>query len=156
MEYLILRWVHIVSSTVLFGTGIGLAFFFFAAHRMREIEGIKFATRLVVVGDWAFTTPAGVIQIISGILLINELRLPVSEPWLLMALFLFAFAGVCWVPVVFLQVKMRDLAANAKKTEDLPGSYWKLERRWVTLGALAFPSLIAVFWLMVVRPVFWS
>ncbi|MFT6659141.1 DUF2269 family protein [Maritalea sp.] len=154
MDYLILKWVHILSSTVLFGTGIGLAFYFFAAHRMRNLSAIKFTTRMVVLGDLLFTTPSGIVQITSGILLINTLGMDYSEPWLLLALSLFVFAGVCWLPVVWIQVKMRDIAAGVSTFEELPIHYWKLNKLWVFLGTLAFPALVAVFWLMVTKPNF--
>jgi len=154
MDYSILKWIHILSSTVLFGTGIGLAFYFFAAHQMSSLPAIKFTTRMVVLGDLLFTTPAGIVQIVSGVLLINTLGLEYSEPWLFYALCLFVFAGVCWLPVVWMQVKMRDIAQTVSKIEDMPAQYWKLHRLWVLLGTLAFPALVAVFWLMVTKPDF--
>ncbi len=147
-----MKWIHIVSSTVLFGTGIGLAFYFFAAHWLRDLGAIKFATRIVVLGDLLFTTPAGIVQIATGLFLVNELQVPYTEPWLLYSLLLFIFAGLCWLPVVWLQVKMRDQAAVADNLSDLPAKYWRYYRHWVTLGALAFPALLVVFWLMVAKP----
>lgn len=154
MDYLILKWIHIVSSTVLFGTGIGLAFFFFAAHRRDDLGAIRFATRLVVTGDAIFTAPSGLVQIATGLALSHELGLPLTEPWLLVALILFAFAAACWLPVVWIQVRMRNLAAATPVFEALPSDYWRLHRLWVLLGALAFPALVCVFWLMVAKPAF--
>ncbi|MEM8630208.1 MAG: DUF2269 domain-containing protein [Pseudomonadota bacterium] len=154
MEYLTLKWIHVVSSTVLFGTGIGLAFFFFAAHRMRDLPAIRFATQMVVRGDTFFTLPAGLVQIASGLALVWLLDLQLAEPWLMGALCLFAFAGACWLPVVWLQIKMRDLAAAAQDVEDLPPHYWRMDRAWIVLGGLAFPALLGVFYLMIFRPGF--
>jgi len=154
MDYLTLKWIHILSSTVLFGTGIGLAFYFFAAHRLGDLPAIKFTTRLVVLGDLLFTTPAGIIQIISGTLLINEAGIDYDEPWLQLALGLFLFAALCWFPVVWMQIRMRDIANRASTIEDLPAHYWRLNRLWIGLGTLAFPALVVVFWLMVNKPDF--
>lgn len=154
MDYLVLKWIHILSSTVLFGTGIGLAFYFFAAHRMRNFAAIQFTTRMVVLGDLLFTTPAGIVQILSGVLLINELGYEYTEPWLFWALVLFTFAGICWLPVVWIQIKMRDMAQTASDIESLPAQYWTFDRFWISLGTLAFPALVAVYWLMVAKPTF--
>ncbi len=152
MDHLILKWIHIVSSTVLFGTGVGLAFFFFIAHWMRDLGAIRFATRTVVLGDLLFTTPAGIVQIATGLLLANLLGMPLTEPWLFTSLILFVFAGCCWLPVVWIQIKMRNLAAKAESLADLPSIYWRYHKLWVVLGALAFPALLVVFWLMVTKP----
>lgn len=152
MEYLVLKWIHIVSSTVLFGTGIGLAFFYFAAHQMKDLAAIKFATRMVVFGDLIFTTPAGFVQVISGTLLILHAGWTLDATWLWVALVLFVFAGACWLPVVWIQYKMRKLACDVEGLSQLPAIYWRYYRRWVLLGALAFPALLAVFWLMIAKP----
>ena len=153
MDYLTLKWIHIVSSTVLFGTGIGLAFFYFVAHWLRDLSAIKFATRTVILGDLLFTTPAGVVQITTGLLLVRKLQVPFNEPWLLMSLLLFIFAGACWLPVVWLQIKMRDEAIQAAKLSELTIEYWRSFKVWIALGALAFPALLTVFWLMISKPV---
>ena len=152
MEYLVLKWVHIVSSTVLFGTGIGLAFFYFAAHQTRDLTEIKFATRMVVLGDLIFTTPAGFIQIITGTWLILHVGWTLDATWLLVSLLFFAFAGACWLPVVWIQFKMHRMANEASKLSQLPAVYWRYYRIWVLLGASAFPALLVVFWLMIAKP----
>lgn len=154
MEYLVLKWIHIVSSTVLFGTGIGLAFFYFTAHKMQDLAAIKFATRTVVLGDFFFTTPSGIIQIISGLLLIFQAGWNLDVTWLWVALILFSFAGACWLPVVWIQLKMSKIANEAAKFTDLPEVYWRYFKWWVLLGAFAFPALLVVFWLMIAKPDF--
>jgi uncharacterized membrane protein len=153
MEYLLLKWIHILSSTILFGTGIGSAFYMFMANRRKDIAGIYFATRHVVIADWLFTTPSVIIQLITGIWLADMLNYPLAEGWVLWALILYFFAGACWLPVVWMQIRMRDMAKIALETgSPLPERYWKLDRWWVILGSLAFPAIIAVFWLMVAKP----
>ena len=114
MDYLILKWIHIVSSTVLFGTGIGLAFFFFVAHLDSDLCTIRFATRLVVLGDFLFTTPAGIVQVLSSFSLARTLGMNFYEAWFLAAMVLFVFAGLCWLPVVRIQLLMRNMAQCRK------------------------------------------
>ncbi len=99
---------------------------------MRDLASIQFTTRMVVLGDLLFTTPAGIVQILSGLLLINELGYDYSEPWLFWALVLFVFAGICWLPVVWMQIKMRDMARAASDIKDLPPQYWQLDRLWIS------------------------
>jgi uncharacterized membrane protein len=100
MDYLLLKWIHIVSSTILFGTGIGSAFFFFMANWRKDIAGMYFAARHVVIADWLFTTPAVIVQLISGIALVRMGGYAFSDFWIMGALVLYFFAGICWLPVV--------------------------------------------------------
>lgn len=153
MEYLLLKWIHVLSSTILFGTGIGSAFYVFMANRRKDIAGIYFATRHVVIADWIFTTPSVIIQLITGIWLANLLNYPLAEGWVSWALVLYFFAGACWLPVVWMQIRMRDMAKKALDNgTNLPDRYWKMDRWWIFLGSLAFPAIVAVFWLMVAKP----
>lgn len=153
MDYLFLKWIHIISSTILFGTGIGSAFYMFMANRRKNIAGIYFATRDVVIADWVFTTPSIIIQFITGVALVHGGGYALFEGWVLWALILYFFVGACWVPVVWMQTKMRDMAKQALDTGTaLPERYWKMDRWWIMLGSLAFPAVMLVFWLMVYKP----
>lgn len=153
MDYILLKWIHILSSTILFGTGIGSAFYLFMANRRGDISGIYFATRHVVIADWLFTTPSVIIQLITGIWLAHMSGYSLSEGWVLWAIILYSFAGSCWVPVVWMQIKMRNMAKTALETgTTLPDRYWTFDKWWITLGSLAFPAIIVVFWLMVAKP----
>jgi len=153
MEYLALKWIHILSATIVFGTGIGTAFYMFMANRRNDIAGICFATRHVVIADWLFTTPAIIIQLLTGIGLVNAAGYDYSDPWIFWSLVLFVFAGACWLPVLWLQLKMRDMARLAMASgEPLPKRYWQMDRLWIILGSLAFPAVTGIFYLMVVKP----
>ncbi len=153
MDYLFLKLIHILSATVLFGTGIGSAFYMFMANRRKDIAGIYFATRHVVIADWLFTTPSVIVQLVTGVALAHTLGLPLTEGWVFWSLILYFFAGACWVPVVWMQIKMRDMAKVALETNTaLPDRYWRFDRRWIVLGALAFPAVVAVIGLMVMKP----
>lgn len=153
MDYLWLKLIHILSATVLFGTGIGSAFYMFMANRRKDIAGIYFATRHVVIADWLFTTPSVIIQLATGLALANVLGLSLTEGWVFWSLILYFFAGACWLPVIWMQIKMRDMAKHALDTSTaLPDRYWHFDRWWITLGALAFPAVVAVIALMVMKP----
>lgn len=153
MDYLLLKWIHIISATILFGTGIGSAFYLFMANRRKNIADIYFATRHVVIADWIFTTPSVIIQFITGIALVSVTGYELFEGWVLWALILYLFAGACWLPVVWIQIKMRDMAKQALDNgTELPARYFKMDRWWIALGSLAFPAIILVFWLMVFKP----
>ncbi len=153
MEYLLIKWVHIVSSTILFGTGIGSAFFLFMANRSKDVANIYFAARHVVIADWLFTTPAVIVQLLTGLFLVHLDGFHLSDRWIAWALALYFFAGACWLPVVWMQIRMRDMAkVSLNSTAPLPPRYWAFERWWTILGALAFPAVAAIFWLMVAKP----
>lgn len=154
MEYLILKWVHILSATILFGTGIGSAFYMFMANRSKDTASIYFAVRHVVIADWLFTTPAVMLQLLTGTWLVFATGHNFTDLWVLWGLVLYVFAGICWLPVVWMQIKMRDMAKVAwENNVPLPERYWKMDRWWITLGSLAFPAIVVVFYLMVFRPV---
>jgi len=155
--YLLLKTLHIISSVLLVGTGFGSAFYLFFINRSKNIEAIATVTRLVVIADWSFTTPAVIIQPISGILLAHLAGWPLTAPWLLVSIALYLFAGCCWLPVVWLQIKMQRLAHSASVEQSaLPALYWQYARYWEILGYPAFLAMVAVFYLMVNKPGLWG
>jgi uncharacterized membrane protein len=153
VEYVLVKWVHILSSTVLFGTGLGSAFYTFFASRTRDPRVIATVVRHVVIADWVFTTPTVILQPLSGFYLLHLMGLPLTTPWILWSVALFLVAGSAWLPVVRIQIRMRDLALRAVSTDaSIPPSYWRYLRLWVCLGVVAFVSLTIVFYLMVAKP----
>lgn len=154
--YLLARWLHILSSTVLFGTGIGTAFQMVWAMRTGKVETVHSVASGVVWADWLFTTPAGIVQPLTGLWLIYIAGYSLAEPWLLATYALYVLAFICWAPVVHLQIRIRDLAGEAlAHGEALPHEAIRLYRTWFALGWPAFGALMVVFWLMVSRPVLW-
>lgn len=153
--YLWIKWLHIVSSTVLFGTGFGIAFFFVRAQHSGNVAVIASVGRDVVLADAVFTATAVVIQPASGAALALMAGYPLSSPWLLLSIGLYVFVGACWLPVVWLQIQMRDLAAAAAASSSpLPEEYARHYRRWFALGWPAFIGVLAIFYLMVAKPRF--
>ncbi|HEY0683804.1 MAG TPA: DUF2269 domain-containing protein [Steroidobacter sp.] len=153
MEYLVVKWVHIVSSTLLFGTGLGSAFYMFFASLTRDTRVIATVVRYVVIADYAFTTPTIIIQPVTGLYLIHLAGFPLTSTWIVASFALYFLAGACWLPVVWMQIKMRDMAATATANgAELPERYWTFLRWWVALGIVAFFSLVVVFYLMVAKP----
>ncbi len=152
--YLALKWLHILSSTILFGTGLGIAFFQWMSWRSGELAVIARVTRLTVLADFAFTTPAVVIQLVTGVALLHTLSLPWNTPWVLAALALYALTGACWLPVVFIQMRLARMAAAAQTSgQPLPVEFARQMRIWFILGWPAFLAVLAIFWLMVRKPV---
>jgi|HubBroStandDraft_5_1064220.scaffolds.fasta_scaffold582912_1 uncharacterized membrane protein len=153
MDYIVVKTVHILSSTILFGTGLGSAFYLFMANREKNIAGIYFAAAHVVIADWLFTAPAVVIQFATGLWLLHLTGYSLSDGWVRWGIALYVFAGMCWLPVVWMQIKMRDMAKVALETgAALPQTYWRLDRWWIIAGSLAFPAVVVIFYLMVAKP----
>ena len=151
--YPVLEFVHILSSTLLFGTGLGTAFAMWRAHRTNDARVIAAVAQGVVLADWVFTTPAVVIQPATGAALVMLLGYPWTTGWLVAALVLYGLVGACWIPVVWLQMCMRDLARQAAAAGGpLPPLYHRYYRRWFALGWPAFAGVIVIFWLMVYKP----
>ncbi len=145
--YLWIKLVHILSASVLFGTGMGTAFFMFRAHLSKNDEAIAVTTRNVVMADWVFTTPAVVIQLVTGLWLTEKLNISFSSTWFIAVIGLYILVGICWIPVVWIQIRIRDLIAGGANRDD----YRKLMRMWTALGVPAFASILILFFLMVAK-----
>ena len=156
-EYLVVKWIHIVSSTILFGTGIGSAYYMLFAslgYGRRDPRVVHAVVRYVVIADWLFTATTVIVQPVTGLWLVYIAKIPLTTTWIAWSLALYVFAGACWLPVVWMQIRMRDMAKVAVDTgTPLPERYWKFLRMWVALGVPAFVALVVVFWLMVAKPV---
>jgi uncharacterized membrane protein len=153
MDYLTLKWLHVLFSTVLFGTGIGSAFYFLAAARQAEPRVVAFVAARVVLADWLFTTPMIVLQPLTGAWLVQRAGLSYESRWLQAAIALYVVAVACWIPVVVLQLRMRDLAREAVTADrPLPPAFRGLLFGWIALGGVAFVALVAIFHLMVAKP----
>lgn len=153
--YLALKTVHIVSSTILFGTGLGTAFFMWMANRSGNRQAMAVVTRHVMKADLYFTTPSVVVQPLSGLVLMSMAGFPMSlQPlnWLGLSVLLYLLAGACWLPVLWLQWQMHLMAAADPARPELPARYWRFERWWIMLGIPAFCALVGVFWLMTAKP----
>lgn len=156
MEWVhLLRWAHMIGACVLLGTGAGIAFFMVMAQRTRDARVIAHVAGTVVIADWLFTATAVVLQPISGSLLAMEIGWRLTESWILLSLGLYVLVGAFWLPVVWIQHQLRDMAqAAAAAGADLPDRYHRLYRVWFIAGFPAFAAVLAIVWLMIVRPVF--
>jgi uncharacterized membrane protein len=153
MAYFWLKLIHIVSSTLLFGTGLGSAFYMYRADRSGDIHAIVFAARNVVLADWLFTTPAVIVQPLTGFALIHLTHYSLTSLWILLSLLLYLVAGACWLPVVWLQMQMYKLAQQALLTQSqLPSLYHRYMRIWFWLGWPAFIAVLIIFLLMTFKP----
>lgn len=152
MDYLLLKYAHILGAIVLLGTGTGIAFFMLMAHRTRDVALIAGTARIVVIADWVFTATAVVAQPVTGYLLMQMTNTPFDEPWIMFSLILYGVAGAFWLPVVWIQMRMRDHAVEAVSSgSELPLSYHRLFRVWFLFGIPGFGSVMVILWLMVTK-----
>jgi uncharacterized membrane protein len=153
MSYLLLKYIHILSSTLLFGTGLGTAFHGFLAFRTEDPRVIASVGRSVVLADWLFTAPAVVIQPATGIAMAVLAGVPLTSGWLALSIGLYIVVGACWLPVVWLQIQLRRIAkASLEGTTPLPQRYFRYLRLWFILGWPAFTAVLAIFYLMIFKP----
>jgi uncharacterized membrane protein len=156
-SYLVLKMIHVLSSMVLVGTGAGIAFFMLMASRSGNQQGILVTTKIVVQADWIFTAPAVVIQFVSGLLLMQRLGYGYSSSWFIAVMSLFVLIGLCWLPVVWIQYKLRNLAEKMVMPESahiplLNTQFRSWMRLWLMLGIPAFSSIIVILYLMIFKP----
>lgn len=151
--YFFLKWLHVIGATVLLGTGAGIAFFMAMAHRTRDAKTIADVAAIVVLADYVFTLTAVVAQPVTGAMLAGVVGYKLTDGWIVASVALYLFTGAFWIPVVFMQRRMRDLArAAAGEGRPLPDEYFRLYRRWFAFGFPAFFAVLAIFWLMIARP----
>lgn len=157
MTYFLLKLVHILSGAVLFGTGAGIAFFMLRAHSTRDPAIISAVAGIVVLADYVFTASAVVVQPLTGLALIWLQGYSLTESWLVAAYGLYVLTGACWLPVVWLQLRMKRLSAQAAADgAPLSALYDRYFRLWFMLGWPAFGAVIAIYWLMLTKPVLWA
>jgi uncharacterized membrane protein len=151
--YFILKFLHVIGAAVLLGTGAGIAFFMLAAHLSRNPATIAGTARIVVRADFLFTATAVIAQPITGALLAWNVGYSLLDGWIAWSIVLYFLTGAFWLPVVWMQMRMRDLAAAAlRENRPLPPQYHRLFRWWFAFGFPAFAAVLAIFWLMIARP----
>ena len=154
MTPLILKTIHILSAILLFGTGLGTAFHGMASNLSKDVRAIAIANRNVVLADWLFTTPTVIIQPVSGIWLATLEGWPLTSGWIVATFALYALAGACWLPVVWLQLRMHKISKQCMaEGTNLPPLYHRYFRLWFALGWPAFSAMVAIVVLMVFKPV---
>lgn len=153
--YFLVKYLHVIGAIVILGTGAGIAFFMLMAHRSGDAAFIARTAATVVIADMLFTLTAVILQPVSGGFLMMLSSTSFAERWLSASLMLYALAGVFWIPVIFMQIEMRDLASAAAVTgQPLPPRYFALFRRWVWFGIPGFGSVMIMLWLMIAKPEF--
>jgi uncharacterized membrane protein len=153
--YFLVKYLHVIGAIVILGTGAGIAFFMLMAHRSGDAAFIARTAATVVIADMLFTLAAVILQPVTGGLLMMLSSTSFAERWLATSLVLYALAGLFWIPVIFMQIEMRDLAsAAAARGQPLPPRYFSLFRRWVWFGIPGFGSVMIILWLMIAKPGF--
>ena len=151
--YFLIKYLHVLGATVLLGTGTGIAFFMLMAHRTGDAAFIARTAAVVVIADTLFTLSAVILQPITGLILMSQLSVAFWDGWLLASLVLYLVAGLFWIPVVFMQIEMRDLARKAAAGDgQLPPRYFTVFRRWFAFGFPGFGSVVLILWLMIAKP----
>ncbi len=152
MSYLLLKYIHILSATLLFGTGLGTAFHGFLAFKSRDARVIAAVGRSVILADWLFTAPAVIVQPATGIAMAIMAGLPLTTGWLALSIVLYGLVGACWLPVVWLQIELRAMARKSLLAgSPLPERYFRYLRYWFALGWPAFAGVLAIFYLMIFK-----
>jgi uncharacterized membrane protein len=155
MTYFLLKYVHVIGAAVLLGTGAGIAFFMLRAHQTGDAATVAAVARIVVLADFLFTATAVIVQPITGVLLAWNVGYGLTDGWIVASIILYIVTGAFWLPVVWMQMRMRDLAAEAAKAgRALPRSYHRLFWTWFAFGFPAFAAVLGIFWLMIARPAF--
>jgi uncharacterized membrane protein len=153
MLYFALKYLHVIGAAVLLGTGAGIAFFMLMAHFSGKPAVVAGVTRIVVVADFVFTATAVVAQPVTGVLLAWNVGYSLNDGWIVLSIALYLITGAFWLPVVWMQARMRDLAAAATaNATELPAAYHRLFWLWFAFGFPAFAAVLGIFWLMIVRP----
>lgn len=150
--YEILKLIHVLSATLILGTGLGTAYFLWMAHLSGDIHTLRKTAHHAILADWIFTTPAVVVQPITGVLLMNQLGWSFQSFWFITVVVLYLVVGACWIPVVFIQYRLRRFAEQVAAFSELPREYFTTVRIWISLGVPAFVGVLALYVLMIFKP----
>jgi uncharacterized membrane protein len=151
--YLVIKYLHVIGAAVLLGTGAGIAFFMLLAHLRRDAALVAGVARIVVIADFVFTAAAVAAQPITGILLARSVGLSLRDGWISWSIVLYVVTGAFWLPVIWMQIRMRDLARGAAaSSQPLPERYHRIFRLWFAFGFPAFGAVLGIFWLMIAKP----
>jgi uncharacterized membrane protein len=151
--YFLVKYLHVLGAIVILGTGTGIAFFMLMAHVSRDAAFIARTAATVVIADMLFTLTAVILQPVTGGILMELSSTTFAERWLVTSLGLYAVAGLFWLPVIFMQIEMRNLArAAVTRHQSLPPRYFALFRRWLLFGIPGFGSVMIILWLMIAKP----
>lgn len=154
MQYLIVKTIHIISATILFGTGLGIAFFMLRSYFHQSIQAKLYAARETVIADFIFTLPAVLTQVVSGAWLVWKSGYDWTDYWLIITYGLYGLAGLCWLPVVWIQIKLRNILIDCVANQTpIPQTYFKLFKLWFLLGWPAFIGLVVIFFMMISKPI---
>lgn len=155
-SYLFWKFAHVLSAAILVGTGIGIAFFCWFGSRQaiarHEIGALRIVLRFTVVADAVLTAPAVILQFVSGVVLVQQLGWSWKSPWVVTVLALFFLIGACWLPVLWIQMRLSQLANAAASVKELSPAFNRLFRIWFILGIPAFASIVMLVFMMVVKP----
>jgi uncharacterized membrane protein len=156
MLYFLLKYLHLIGAAVLLGTGAGIAFFMLRAHLTRDASVIAAVAKIVVLADFLFTATAVIAQPVTGVALVHEAGYSLTESWIVLSIILYLVTGAFWLPVVWIQMQLRDLAAvSAAEGKPLPSRYFMLFRIWFAFGFPAFGAVMIIYYLMISRPSIW-
>ena len=152
----VLEYLHILGAMVLFGTGLGIAFFMYMADRSGDVALIAGTARIVVIADFVFTATAVVVQPVTGLAMVMLSGHTLDESWIVVSLALFVMIGLLWLPVVWMQNEMRKMAVAARGSGTvLPPRYRQYMRLWFWMGWPAFFGVLVILYLMIEKPLLW-
>lgn len=153
MTHDLLLFAHVLGACVLLGTGAGIAFFMVVSTQSRDPRLVAHVAGIVVLADTLFTATAAILQPLSGYLLARQAGWPLTEGWLALSLILYLVVGAFWLPVVFMQIRLRNLARLARDSgQPLPPAFHRLYRWWFAFGFPAFAAVLGIVWLMLTKP----
>jgi uncharacterized membrane protein len=153
MVYLMVKYLHVIGAAVLLGTGAGIAFFMLVAHLRDDPLEVAGVVRTVVLADFVFTASAVILQPVTGVWLAWQSGYSLAQGWIALSISLYVFTGVFWLPVVWMQMRMRSLAVESARTNTpLPAAYHRIFWWWFAFGVPAFAAVMGIFWLMIARP----
>jgi uncharacterized membrane protein len=149
----LLLFAHVIGACVLLGTGAGIAFSMVASHQSRDAALVAHVAGIVVLADMLFNATAAILQPVTGFFLARQAGWPLTEGWVALSLILYVGVGAFWLPVVFMQIRMRNLAVAARDAgQPLPAAYRRLFRWWFAFGFPAFAAVLGIVWLMLTKP----
>lgn len=148
MDYLTLKIIHILSATIMIGTGLGSAFYLFVSYKTALFTTVKDVLKIVIIADLIFTTPSVIVQLVTGLMLADRLNLT-NTRWYWVVLSISFLVLVLWLGAVVIQYRLKRIIIDKKS---LPALFDKLMSIWFYLGVPSFGLAIFLYYLMIYKP----
>ncbi len=151
--YLLLKWVHILAAITALGANI--TYGLWISRAAKDPQALPFVLHTVRILDSRIANPAYALLLVTGIALVIVAPWPWTTPWILVSLILYVTAFLLGI-LVYAPAFRRQIALAESPAGPGSPEYAAAARRSNILGIVVTLIVVAIVYLMVVKPPLWA